>query len=64
MYQNLKKKSVLNALTAEDISRVWLPLIVFSNTDPRVVTRLDESRELATSVTISREGNFTRSDLS
>ena len=64
MYQNLKKKSVLNALTAEDVSRIWLPLIVFANADPRVVTRLDQSRELATSVTISREGNFTRSDLS
>ena len=32
-YKNLKSKSSLNALTSEDISRLWLPLVIYYNTD-------------------------------
>ena len=32
-YKNLKSKSSLNALTSEDISRLWLPLVIYDNTD-------------------------------
>ena len=32
-YQNLKKQTSLNALTMDNIFRIWLPLIVYENTD-------------------------------
>ena len=32
----MKQDSSLNALTAEDINTLWLPLIVYSNTDQKV----------------------------
>ena len=60
-YQNLKKKTSLNTLTAYDIDTIWLPLIVYENTDQKEVTRLGMEWEWATDVRVTREGNFTRS---
>ena len=60
-YQNLKTQTSLNALTDEDTRTIWLPLIVFDNTDQKEVTRLGMDWEWATDVTVTREGNFTRS---
>ena len=62
-YQNLKKLTSLNALTADDVNTIWLPLIVYDNTDQKEVTRLGENWEWATDVTVTREGKFTRSGL-
>ena len=44
----------------EDIKTLWLPLIVYDNTDQKEVTRLGMEWEWATRVTITREGDFTR----
>ena len=60
-YQNLKKETSLNALTDEDIKTIWLPLIVYDNTDQKEVTRLGVDWEWATRVTVTREGHFSRS---
>ena len=60
-YQNLKKQTSLNALTIDDVNTIWLPLIVYDNTDQKEVTRLGENWEWVTDVTVTREGNFTRS---
>ena len=64
-YQNLKKETSLNALTDEDILKIWLPLIVYDNTDQKEVTRLGEygNGEWVTRVTVTREGDFTRSGI-
>ena len=64
-YQNLKEKTSLNALKDDDIERIWLPLIVYDNTDQKEVTRLGEygNGEWTTRVTVTREGNFTRSGI-
>ena len=62
-YQNLKKLTSLNALTADDVNTIWLPLIVYDNTDQKEVTRLGMEWEWATDVTVRREGKFTRSGL-
>ena len=62
-YQNLKKQTSLNALTADDVNTIWLPLIVYDNTDQKEVTRLGENWEWVTDVTVTREGKFTRSGL-
>ena len=47
----------------EDILRIWLPLIVYDNTDQMASTRLGEygNGEWMTRVTVTREGNFIRS---
>ena len=62
-YQNLKRKRSLNALNEEDVERLWLPLVVYTNTDQQETTRLGMDWEWSTSVSVLREGNFTRSDL-
>ena len=63
IYQNLKEQSSLNALTLEDIKAIWLPLIVYDNTDQKEVTRLGMDWEWATRLTVAREGDFIRSGL-
>ena len=39
-YHNLKKESTLNALTKEDIGKIWLPRVIYENTDQKETTRL------------------------
>ena len=53
----------MNALTKPDISMLWLPLIIYDNTDQKDSTRLGESWEWVTGVSVIREGDFTRSGL-
>ena len=60
-YQNLKEETSLNALTAADIGNLWLPLVIYENTDQKESTRLGMTFEWATRVSVIREGNFTRS---
>ena len=61
IYHNLKKESYLNALSFEDINKLWLPLVVFTNTDQQETTRLGENWEWTTDVLIQREGQLERS---
>ena len=60
-YQHLKKKTSLNALTDHEIGRLWLPLIIYDNTDQKASTRLGWINEWLTRVSVVREGKFTRS---
>ena len=60
-YHNLKTKSYLNALPLETINRLWLPLVVYTNTDQQETTRLGWFTEWSTNVLIKREGQFSRS---
>ena len=55
-YHNLKRKSYLNALSADDINQLWLPLVVYTNTDQQETTRLGMGWEWATKVLVKREG--------
>ena len=41
-FQNLKDETSLNALTADDINQLWLPLVIYDNTDQKESTRLGE----------------------
>ena len=61
VYHNLKTKSYLNALPLEDINRLWLPLVVYTNTDQQETTRLGWVTEWSTNVLVKREGQFMRS---
>ena len=60
-YHNLKKESYLNALSSEDINKLWLPLVVYTNTDQQETTRLGVDWEWSTKVVVKREGSFERS---
>ena len=59
LYNNLKTKTTLNALTDDDIQKLWLPYVVYHNTDMKEAVRLQEG--VKTTVTLTREGSFTRS---
>ena len=62
-YQNLKFKQALNALSQADVERLWLPLVIYSNTDQKEMTRLGQPWEWSTLVDVVRQGNFRRSGL-
>ena len=61
VFNNLKQETSLNAILESDVKRLWLPLVIYDNTDQKVTTRLGMEWEWSTSVTVTREGNFTRS---
>ena len=62
-YKNLKDKTSLNALTDADIGQLWLPLVIYENTDQKESTRLGVEWEWVTRVSVVKEGKFTRSGL-
>ena len=41
-FHNLKLSDSLNALTQEDIEQLWLPRVIYENTDQKETTRLGE----------------------
>ena len=60
LHHNLKKQTSLNALTEKGVETVWLLLIVYDKTDQKEFIMLGMDREWTTDVTVTREGNFTR----
>ena len=62
-YQNLKQDTSLNALPELDMKKLWLPMVIYANTDQKLTTRLGMEWEWSTIGTVSKEGNFTRSGL-
>ena len=62
-FYNLKQDSSLNALPDEEVRQLWLPLVIFANTDQKETTRLGENWEWTTNLVVKREGNFTRSGI-
>ena len=60
-YHNLKPETYLNALSLEEIDRLWLPLVIYTNTDQQETTRLGVQWEWSTDVSVKRDGEFTRS---
>ena len=62
-YLNLKSDTSLNTLKEEDANQLWLPLVIYDNTDQKETTRLGAMWEWSTTVTVTREGEFTRSGM-
>ena len=62
-YQNLKTRDSLNALKETDFEHLWLPKVIYENTDQKVTTRLGSIWEWETTVLVRREGNYTLSGL-
>ena len=66
LFHNLKQDTSLNSLSDEEIAKLWLPLVIYDNTDQKESTRLsarEADLQWTTTVTINKEGNFTRSGL-
>ena len=53
----------MNALTSSDVSMLWLPLVIYDNTDQKESTRLGWINEWVTRISVIKEGDFTRSGL-
>ena len=64
-YHNLKNKDSLNALSEEDYKKLWLPKVIYENTDQKETTRLGEfgNGEWDTKVIVKKEGHSTPSGL-
>ena len=62
-YQNLKKDSANNLLTQEEVKKLWLPLVIYWNTDQDETTRLGRIWEWKTDVLVQREGMAKRNSL-
>ena len=62
-YQNLKRDWTINTVREEDVKRLWLPLLVYTNTDQQETTRLGEIWEWSTILHILREGQYSRNSL-
>ena len=58
IYHNLKDETSLNALTDYEIYQIWLPYVIYANTDMKEAVRLEDG--LDTTIVVTREGNFTR----
>ena len=58
-YHNLKEERSLNSLSRNEIDQIWIPFVVFSNTENSESTVGDDESE----VTVSREGSFSESSV-
>ena len=47
-YNNLKTETAMNVLNSEQQSSIWLPLVIFYNTDQKETTRLGMINEWST----------------
>ena len=56
-YYNLKLQRSSNSLSHEEIDKLWIPYVVFENTEKSEATKSDEDSE----VLITREGEYTMS---
>ena len=55
-YQNLNNKAAHNMLTQEEVHQLWLPRLIYWNTNQQETTRLGDSWEWTTDVSVQKEG--------
>ena len=55
-YHDLKQDEALNTLNATEIRNLWLPLVIYENTDDKESTRLGTEWEWVTNVLVERNG--------
>ena len=64
LYHNLKTEEALNVLNDVEVSTIWIPYIIFQNTDDGEAVKVDaltEDGQIRTTVSVTRENDFTRS---
>ena len=62
-FNNLKEETYLNALSVDEIDSIWMPWVIYENTDQSQMTRIswtETGTGRSTTATVLREGNFTR----
>ena len=59
-FYNLKNASFLNAFTENETNSIWLPVVIYSNTDQKETTRLGWVNEWSTTVVASRDVKSSR----
>ena len=59
-FNNLKRKTFLNVLAEKEKKEIWVPIVIFANTNNKWSTRVGNSFEYSTTIVASREGSFTR----
>ena len=59
-FNNLKRKTFLNVLAEKEKKEIWVPIVIFANTNNKWSTRVGNSFEYSTTIVAFREGNFTR----
>ena len=59
-YRNLKKDWTINTVREEDINMLWLPLVIYTNTDQQETTRLGAKWEWSTIIHVLRQGGHIR----
>ena len=59
-YRNLKEEWTINTVREEDVKMLWLPLVIYTNTDQQETTRLGEKWEWSTIMHVLREGDHSR----
>ena len=59
-FRNLKMDSTNNLLRQDEVRMLWLPLVIYWNTDQDETTRLGMEWEWKTEVLVQREGNISR----
>ena len=57
-YRNLKKDWTINTVHEQDVQSLWLPLVIYTNTDQQETTRLGEKWEWSTILHVLREGGY------
>ena len=63
-YHNLKTDHFRNAVSSSDMEKLWLPLVIFTNTEQLETTRLGENWEWTTNLWVEREKSPRRPDRS
>ena len=62
-FQNLKTDSMNNLLRQDEVRMLWLPLVIYWNTDQDETTRLGMEWEWKTEILVQREGNMSRNSM-
>ena len=62
-YQNLKNDSTNNMLSQEEVNILWLPRVIYWNTDQEETTRLGMEWEWTTDISVKKEGKHKRNTL-
>ena len=59
IYNNLKVDTFLNLLSEDEINSLWIPYVIYDNTDMKEAVQLEYG--LKTTMVVSRQGGFYRS---
>ena len=58
LFNNLKKKTSRNSLTKREVEDIWLPYVIYDNTDMKEAVQLWD--DVKTTVVVTREGGYTQ----